>query len=73
MLSDGYETFDASGLDVDLQDYQPVCHYINGRFMGTINMREPNNRLNVYAHYGLDEDEIDLYEIDCDSGSTQQP
>ena len=60
-----------SGLDVDLQDYQPVCHYINGRFMGTINMREPNNRLNVYAHYGLDEDEIDLYEIDCDSGYVQ--
>lgn len=61
-----------SGLDVDQQNYQPVCHYINGRFMGTINMREPNNRLNVYANHGLDEDEIDLYEIDCDSGYVQR-
>ena len=56
-----------SGIDVDLQDYQPVCHYINGQYMGTINMREPNNKLNVYANHGLDEDEIDMFEIDCDS------
>ncbi|MBQ7179768.1 MAG: lamin tail domain-containing protein [Bacteroidaceae bacterium] len=56
-----------SGIDVDLQDYQPVCHYINGKYMGTINMREPNNKLNVYANHGLDDDEIDMFEIDCDS------
>ena len=56
-----------SGMDMDLQDYQPVCHYINGKYMGTINMREPNNKLNVYANHGLDEDEIDMFEIDCDS------
>ena len=56
-----------SGMDMDLQDYQPVCHYINGQYMGTINMREPNNKLNIYANHGLDEDEIDMFEIDCDS------
>ena len=56
-----------SGIDMDLQNYVPVCHYINGKFMGTINMREPNNKQNVYANYGLDEDEIDMFEIDCDS------
>ncbi|MCR4920652.1 MAG: lamin tail domain-containing protein [Bacteroidaceae bacterium] len=56
-----------SGIDIDLQNYQPVCHYINGQFMGTINMREPNNRHNVYANFGLDDDEIDMFEIDCDS------
>ena len=56
-----------SGVDVDLQDYQPICHYINGTYMGTINMREPNNKHNVYANHGLDDDEIDLFEIECDS------
>ena len=56
-----------SGIDMDLQNYQPVCHYINGQYMGTINMREPNNKLNIYANHGLDEDEIDMFEIDCDS------
>ena len=56
-----------SGIDMDLQDYQPVAHYINGKFMGTINMREPNNKHNVYANHGYDSEEIDMFEIDCDS------
>ena len=56
-----------SGMDMDLQDYQPVAHYINGRFMGTINMREPNNKHNVLANHGWKEEEIDMFEIDCDS------
>ena len=56
-----------SGMDMDLQDYRPVAHYINGRFMGTINMREPNNKHNVYANHGLKEEDIDMFEIDCDS------
>ena len=56
-----------SDIDIDLQDYMPVCHYINGKFMGTINMREPNNKQNIYANHGLDDDEIDMFDIDCDS------
>lgn len=56
-----------SGMDIDLQDYRPVAHFINGRFMGTINMREPNNKHNVLANHGLSEEEIDMFEIDCDS------
>ncbi len=56
-----------SGIDVDLQAYQPICHYINGKFMGTINLREPNNKHNVFANHGLDDDEIDMFEIECDS------
>lgn len=61
-----------SGMDVDAQDYQPVAHYINGVYKGTINMREPNNKHFVYANYGLDEDEIDMLEIDVDSGYVQK-
>lgn len=60
-----------SGIDVDLQNYAPVCHYINGEYMGTINMREANNKDNVYANFGLDDEEIDMYEIECDSGYVQ--
>lgn len=56
-----------SGIDMDLQDYQPVAHYINGKFMGTINMREPNNKHNVYANHGYSPEEIDMFEIECDS------
>ena len=61
-----------SGIDIDLQDYQPVAHYINGRFMGTINMRETNNKHNVYANHGWSDDEIDMFEIDCDSCYVQK-
>lgn len=61
----------SSGLDVDYQEYQPVAHYINGIYKGVINMREPNNKHHVYANYGLDEEEIDLFEMDADSGYVQ--
>ena len=61
-----------SGLDIDYQEYQPVAHYINGVYKGVINMREPNNKHHVYANYGLDDEEIDLFEMDADSGYVQQ-
>ena len=61
-----------SGLDIDYQEYQPVAHYINGVYKGVINMREPNNKHHIYANYGLDDEEIDLFEMDADSGYVQQ-
>lgn len=60
-----------SGIDLDCQAYTPVCHYINGVYKGVINMREPNNNKFVYSNYGLDKEEIDLFEIDADSGYCQ--
>ena len=62
----------SSGLDVDYQEYQPVAHYINGTYRGVINMREPSNKHYVYANYGWDEEEIDLFEMSADSGYIQQ-
>ncbi|MCD8265721.1 MAG: CotH kinase family protein, partial [Prevotellaceae bacterium] len=61
-----------SGLDVDCQAYQPIMHYINGKYAGVINMREPNNKHYVYANYGLDDDEIDQFEMSPDSGYVQK-
>ncbi len=61
-----------SGIDVNCQAYEPVMHYINGRYAGTINMREPNNKHYVYANYGLDDDEIDQFEMSPDSGYIQK-
>ena len=61
-----------SGLYLDCQAYQPVMHYINGKYMGVINMREPNNKHYVYANYGLDDDEIDQFEMCADSGYVQK-
>ena len=61
-----------SGIDIDCQAYQPAMHYINGRYAGTINVREPNNKHFVYANYGLDDDEIDQFEMSPDSGYVQK-
>lgn len=53
----------SSGLEVDGQECQPVAHFINGEYKGLLNIREPNNKHYVEANYGLDEDEIDQFEI----------
>lgn len=60
-----------SGLDIDYQSYQPVHHFINGKYIGVINMREPNNKHFVLANYGYDTDEIDQFEISPDSNYIQ--
>ncbi len=59
-------------LNIDAQDYLPVMHYINGVYQGVINVREPSNKHFVYANYGLDEEDIDMFEIDADSGYVQK-
>lgn len=61
-----------SGIDVDYQAYQPIAHFVNGVWKGTINLREPSNKHYVYANYGLDEDQIDQFEMNPDSGYCQK-
>ncbi|MBQ8606801.1 MAG: CotH kinase family protein [Bacteroidaceae bacterium] len=61
-----------SGLDVEGQACQPVVHFINGEYKGMLNIREPNNKHYAEANFGLDDDEIDQFEINPDSGYTQK-
>ncbi|MCF0198304.1 MAG: CotH kinase family protein [Bacteroidaceae bacterium] len=56
-----------SGFYVDYQAYQPVIHYINGRYGYLFNMREPNNKHHGYANYGIDTDCMDQFELAHDS------
>lgn len=60
-----------SGLDVEGQASQPVHHFINGEYMGMLNMREPNNKHYAYANWGIDTDEMDQFEMSPDSGYVQ--
>lgn len=60
-----------SGIDVDGQAYQPAVHFINGQYIGLLNIREPNNKHFAYANYGYDSDEIDMFEMSPDSGYCQ--
>jgi hypothetical protein len=61
-----------SGLNLDCQSYEPVHEFINGNYIGVLNIREPNNKHYVYANYGWDDDEIDQFEMSPDSGYVQK-
>ncbi|MBP5500772.1 MAG: CotH kinase family protein, partial [Bacteroidales bacterium] len=61
-----------SDINIDYQAYQPIWHIVNGVNKGTINLREPSNKHFVYANYGLDDDEIDQFEVATDSGYVQK-
>ena len=61
----------STGINLDCQEYLPVHEFINGQYIGVLNMREPNNKHFVYANYGWDDDEIDQFEMDPDSGYVQ--
>jgi hypothetical protein len=62
----------STGINLDCQSYQPVHEFVNGEYMGVLNMREPNNKDFVYSNYGWDDDEIDLFEMEPDSGYVQK-
>ena len=51
-----------SGIDLDVQSCVQVAEYINGRFKGILNLREPTNDKYVYANFGYDDEEIDMFE-----------
>ena len=52
-----------SGFYLDCQDYQPACVYINGKYIGMLNLREPSNKHFALANYGIDTDEMDQMEV----------
>lgn len=60
-----------SGLYIDTQAWEPGELYINGKSMGYIPIREPNNKHFALANYGIDTDEVDVFEVSCDSNYVQ--
>ena len=61
-----------SGIDLDVQSTVQVAEYINGRFKGVLNLREPNNDKFVYANYGYDDEEIDMFENNTFKNGTDE-
>ena len=61
-----------SGFYVDCQEWQPVHVFINGQFYFTYNLREPNNKNHAYGNYGIDDDELDQFEINGSRGYEQR-
>ncbi len=61
-----------SGIDIDVQSFVQVAEYINGRFKGILNLREPNNDKFVYANFGYDDDTIDMFENSTFANGTDE-
>ena len=61
-----------SGIDIDVQSFVQVVEYVNGRFKGVLNLREPNNDKFVYANFGYDDEEIDMFENDTFTNGTDE-
>ncbi len=61
-----------SGFYVDCQETQPAHVFINGKFYFTFNLREANNKNHGYANYGIDDDEMDQFEINGVNGYEQK-
>ena len=66
------QVFRSSGLYVETQGWNPVHEFINGEYIGVINMREPNSKNYGYSVYGLDTDNMDQWKMSPDSGYVQQ-
>ncbi len=52
----------AQKADLDYQAYQPAIVFINGQYWGMQNIRERSNDHHILSNFGLDDDEIDMYE-----------
>ena len=61
-----------SGIDIDTQSFVQVVEYVNGRFKGVLNLREPNNDKFVYANFGYDDEEIDMFENSTFTNGTDE-
>ena len=57
-----HEIIRSSGLYLDCQTWQSVHTFINGEYLGMMNLREESNRQFAYSNYGIDKDEINSWE-----------
>ncbi len=60
-----------SGIRVNYQSFEPVQVFINCKPYAVLNLREPSNKDFVYSNYGIDDDELDQFEMSPDSGYIQ--
>jgi len=69
-----HELVRTSGIYLDCQAWQPAHVFINGHYLGMLNLREESNRQFAYSNYGIDSDEIDQWENEfiIKAGDAQQ-
>ena len=67
-----HEILRSSGFYIDCQAWQPSHVFINGVYKFMFNIRETNNKLFAYSNYGIDNEEVDQFEINSVDGYKQK-
>ena len=66
------EIIRSSGFYVDCQAWQPAHVFFNGKYLGMLNIRENNNKNYGESGYGIDDEEVDHFEINWQVGYDQK-
>ena len=66
MIWDGaiQELVRTSGVYLDCQAWQPAHVFLDGKYLGMMNLREESNKQFAFSNYGISKDEIDQWEGD---------
>ena len=67
-----HEVLRSSGFYIDCQAWQPSHVFINGVYKFMFNVRETNNKLFAYSNYGIDNEDVDQFEINSVNGYLQK-
>lgn len=59
-----HELLRTSGVYIDCQAWQPVHVFLNGQYLGMVNLREESNKQFAFSNYGIEKEEIDQWEGD---------
>lgn len=65
-ISDGaiHELLRTSGVYIDCQAWQPAQVFLDGKYLGMMNLREESNKQFAFSNYGIDTNEMDQWEAD---------
>ena len=58
------ELLRTSGIYLDCQAWQPAHVFLDGKYLGMMNLREESNKQFAFSNYGIDKDEMDQWEGD---------
>lgn len=59
-----HELLRTSGVYIDCQAWQPTHVYLDGKYLGMMNLREESNKQFAFSNYGIEKEEIDQWEGD---------
>ena len=67
-----HEIYRRSGFNINVQAWQPAHIFLNGRYLGMLNLRESNNKYFAESEYGIDTDDVDQFELNSERGYEQK-